>query len=321
MGRDFHRGNRSALDRHPSGCRRSGVHDLASVDVEGLAGDVSRVGRSEVSGHRGELGGGLPAAERGDFADFFGGPVGVGLAGGRGEIRLAGGPYGFVEGGLHHAGRESVDADIVRGEVLRGTLHEVDQTGLRGAVGRIGLRTDLAGDGSEHEERAGAARDQARSERVRDVDGADEIEVEHARPVGGGEIPERKTKFAGADADGEDDVIDGREGGGEGLESGIRGDVAEGGLEGWRRTGGRGGRKSAIEAANGAAFGDEGFGDGAADALRGADDGDGLAGEMEVHGPISDSQSLRVIYDSRDDFVNVLGPRLSKQTVGLLNEK
>jgi len=41
--------------------------------------------------------------------------------------------------------------------------------------------------------------------------------------------------------------------------------------------------KSAVEAADGATFGDEGVGDGAADAGRGAEDSDGLAGEVEVH--------------------------------------
>ena len=81
----------------------------------------------------------MPAAERGNLADFFRSPISVGLAGGRREIGLTGGPDGLVEGGLHHAGSEGVDAHIVRGEILGGALHEVDEAGLRGAVGGIRL--------------------------------------------------------------------------------------------------------------------------------------------------------------------------------------
>ena len=239
----------------------------------------------------------MPATERGNLADFFCGPVGVGLAGGRGEVGLTGGPDGLVEGGLHHAGGEGVDADIVRGEILGGALHEVDEAGLRGAVGRIRLRTHLTGDGCEDQVGAGAARDQARGEGVGDVDGTDEIDVEHARPVGRGEIPKRKAKFTGADTDGEDHVADGREGRGKGLELFERRDVAEGRLESSGRA-----RKGAIETADVAALGQKTLGDSAANAVGRADDGDVLPGEVEVHG---ENRSVVRRLDCFGDLLNV----------------
>lgn len=96
-----------------------------------------------------------------------------------------------------------------------------------------------------------------------DVDGTDEIDVEHARPIGRGEIPKRKAKFTGADTDGEDHVADGREGRGKGLEFFERRDVAEGRLESNGRA-----RKGAIETADVAALGEKTLGDGAADTVR-----------------------------------------------------
>ncbi len=49
---------------------------------------------------------------------------------------------------------EAPDADAVRGEVLRQALREVDVGRLRRAVGRIGLRPDLASDGRNEQHRA-----------------------------------------------------------------------------------------------------------------------------------------------------------------------
>ena len=48
-----------------------GVHHLASIDVEGLSGDVFGVRRGEESGHGGDFLRSLPFGDRGDPAEFL----------------------------------------------------------------------------------------------------------------------------------------------------------------------------------------------------------------------------------------------------------
>ncbi|MDB6039939.1 MAG: hypothetical protein JWM99_3780, partial [Verrucomicrobiales bacterium] len=130
-----------AQDRN---CFLSGVHHLSAVDVDGLAGDIAGVVGGQENGHSGEFRGGLPLAERGDFAYFFRGPGFVVLLLRRRKSSLARPPNGLVKVRFYHSWREGIDADPVRREVFRGALNEIDESGFRRAVGRVGLRADLA---------------------------------------------------------------------------------------------------------------------------------------------------------------------------------
>jgi hypothetical protein len=159
--------------------------------------------------HRGDILGLLPAAQGNHAADLVVPPFFEGEA-------LLGGllprpclPDRPVQRRLHHARAEAVDADVVGGKVLRGTLREVDQRRLRGAVRRVGLRADLPGDGRDQEDRPAAPLDHLRGEGVHHVHRADDVHLQHLRPIGGGEIPEGKAELTRADRDGVHEMVHG----------------------------------------------------------------------------------------------------------------
>ena len=190
---------------------------------------------------------------------------------GFGKFRLTRLPDRLVQIRLHHAGRERVHADTVRREILGRALHEVDQARLRRAVGRIGLRTHLAGDGYEKEQRRLGASDQLRRKDVGHGDRADQIDLQHARPVAGLKFPKGKSEFARADADREHDVVHRGQRGGGGLHLSERRHIA-----GSQRatTGKRWHIDVAIKPVDRAALGRKRLRAGPADPARGAEDCD-----------------------------------------------
>ncbi len=77
-------------------------------------------------------------------------------------------------------GERAFDADAVGGEILGGELGEVDDGGFGGAVGRVGLRADLSGDGRDQEDRfpRGLAREERGNEGMDGVDHTHKGDIE-----------------------------------------------------------------------------------------------------------------------------------------------
>ncbi len=125
---------------------RSPVHHIAAVDVDRLAGDIPPAAGGEEDGHGGDVLGLLPSVQGDKLLDLVGRPflvgrpVGLGLLAGPGLVDPP------VEWGLDHARTERIDSHSRGRQVLGGALGEVDHGGLGRAVGRVGLRPDLAGD-------------------------------------------------------------------------------------------------------------------------------------------------------------------------------
>ena len=130
------------------------VHHVTTVNIDRLTGDVLGLGRGEKDGHRGDVFGFLPAVQGDELFNLLGGPGLVGRSPGFGLLAGPGFIDAAVEWRLDHAGAERVNPNTGRGKILGGTLGEIDQGGLGGAVGRVGLRADLAGDRGEKEHRA-----------------------------------------------------------------------------------------------------------------------------------------------------------------------
>ena len=172
------------------------VHDLAAVDVQGLAGDVSCVWRGEVCGHRSDFFGRLPLRNRCEFTKFFSSPSFEILLFRFREQGLSGFPDALIQGSLNHAWSDGVDAHAMGSEVFRSAFGEADECCFCCGVGRVGLRSDLSGHGHKKEKRARASLNQPRSECMRHVDGSDEVDVEHSLPVGGVKIPEWEAELS-----------------------------------------------------------------------------------------------------------------------------
>ncbi len=112
-----------------------------------------------------------------------------------------------VEHRLDHTGIERVDPDAERCQVPRSALREVDESGLRGAVGRVRRRSDLAGHAAEEQQRAGLAFRHARRERMGHMDRAHQVHPQHLVPVAGRQVPERHAELSRADRGRVDDVV------------------------------------------------------------------------------------------------------------------
>src|SRR5262249_742589 len=97
------------------------VHDLAAVDVHGLAGDVFGSRRGKKDCQRSDVFGVLPAIERHIAATLFGGPFVVAL-GAFGLPRTPGGPDGLVQLGLDHAGTDTIHPHVKLRQILGGAL-------------------------------------------------------------------------------------------------------------------------------------------------------------------------------------------------------
>jgi hypothetical protein len=109
---------------------------------------------------------------------------------------------------------------------------------------------------------------------MRGVDRAEQVHLEHARPVGRLEVPKRKTKLPGTDASTEDHMIHLLKTGREGLHGLKVGHIARGDEIGIRLT---------VKATHVAALSTKAFSDGSSDAASGSDDGDSLILKMQVH--------------------------------------
>jgi len=217
------------------------------------------------------------------------GPIPPGLAGGPGLVDRA------VQRRPDHAGVQRVDPDVVRRQVPGGALGEVDQARLGRAVGRVGLRADLAGDGCQEQERARPRRGHRRGEGVGDVDGAAEVDPQDAVPVSRVQRPEREAELARADPRGEGHVVAAAEVAPDPLghppdrrEVGDVGDERRGPRPAGRRQlpGDGGGIGVAVEDRHGRSLGQECGGDGPPQAPRPADHHRDVPRQLQVHGRI-----------------------------------
>lgn len=122
------------------------MHDLSAVDVQGLASDVPRVVRREVSGHGADFLWGLPLGDGRDFSQFVTAPRIEVLSLGLWQQRLSCLPNAFVERCSNHPRCDGVHADAMRSEVLGCAFGETDEARFCCGVRRVSLRTNLSGD-------------------------------------------------------------------------------------------------------------------------------------------------------------------------------
>ena len=106
---------------------------------------------------------------------------------------------------------------------------------------------------------------------MRHVDRADQVDLQHARPVAGLKFPKWKSEFAGADADREHDVVHRGQRGGGRLYLSERRHIAS---RQRATTGERRNARIAIKPVDRAALGHECLRDGSADPARGTEDRD-----------------------------------------------
>ena len=108
-------------------------------------------------------------------------------------------PDASVQLSLNHAGANGIDANPERGEVFGHALAKVDDRCFCRAVGWVSLGSNLSSDGSQQSETAEVFLLQNGVACVGHVDDAHDVDVEHATPVLGPHVPERKAKPARTD--------------------------------------------------------------------------------------------------------------------------
>jgi len=196
------------------------------------------------------------------------------------------------------SGANGVDADALGGEEAGEIFCVVGEGGLGGGVGERGGGGLDGGDGGDEED--GAIRGfalggcgEVGGGGLGEADACKEISVEEADPLGLVLVP---AGFAGAGAEVGDEVVDlskAADGEVEGVLDGFGvGEVSGDGEDAVVEVGGGGelfvGAGEGVDVAacedDAGAFGEEGGGNGSADAAGGAGDEGDLVGELEVHG-------------------------------------
>jgi hypothetical protein len=252
--------------------------DPAGVEDVALAGDAGGVVGGEEEGEAGDLFGDEEALEGlagEDLGDVFGGVP---------ELVLA--------WGLDGAGKDGVDADVVRAELVGEGAGEADEGGLGGDVDGKARGRDDPGDRTHINDGAALALLHAGKNGLGDEELVLEVEGEGAVPGGGGYVFGGVAGVVAGVVD--EDVesgVGGEEGGEGAVEGGLVGEVA-GEVDGRVRVMGEAGEEGlgggvvAIEEEDLGALGGEGFDERGADAAGAAGDEDEAVAEAGVGGEL-----------------------------------